>query len=157
MEREELAQLVDRARKELREWADSGEEDVSVALVELLAIVGDLLSEAQDLLADEAYLGGKRSRAGDIRLEVDGERWHRRPDLASSGPDDRHFVVITQEDGRAAIRFGDGEHGRRPPKGSDIRMRYRSGQGATGNRFTAVRLQKGRVLLDADWNEPDDD
>ena len=154
-DRQELERLVRRARTDLREWADSDEEDLGVALVELLAYVGDTLSAYQDRIANEAYLGSARGRRSTIRVEVDGERWHERADFAESGPDDRHFV-ITQEDGRAVIQFGDGEHGQRPESDSDVRVRYRSGGGASGNRsrFVGVRLQEGRVVIDADWNEP---
>jgi Type VI secretion system/phage-baseplate injector OB domain len=151
-DREERERLIGQARKDLRDWADSGEEDLGVALVELLAVVGDLLSYYQDRVANEAYLGSGRGRPGGLRVEIDGERWHRQPDLAASGPEDRHFTVITQGGG-AAIQFGDGEHGQRPSAGSEIHVRFRSGLGGAGNRFTSVRLQEGRVVIDADWKE----
>jgi hypothetical protein len=146
--REELDRLVGRARSELRDWADSTEHDPGVAIVELLAFVGDTLSTYQDLIADEADLGTARRRPAGIRLEVDGERWREVPSLADSGPDDDHYVVTTQDDGATVIQFGDGEYGRRPPAGSAIRVRYRP----SGN-STSVLLQEGRVVIDADWNE----
>ena len=126
----------------------SAEHDPGVALVELLAYVGDIISSYQDLVADEAYLGGSGRRPAGIRVDVDGARWREVPSLADSGRDDDHFVVTTQEDGATVIQFGDGEHGRRPSPGSGVRVRYRP-----GHSFTSVLLQEGRVVIDADWNE----
>jgi hypothetical protein len=146
--KEELDRLVSRARTALREWTDSNQHDPSVALVELLAFVGDMLSAHQDLIANEAYLGVARRRPAAVRVEVDGERWRQVCDFHDSGPDDGHFVLTRQDDGETTIQFGDGEHGRRPSAGSGIRVRYRSGNG-----FTSVLLQEGRVVIDADWNE----
>jgi uncharacterized protein len=60
--------------------------------------------------------------------------WSAVGDLASSGPDDARYVVDVDEDGRAVVRFGDGEHGAIPGKGSRILVSYRYGGGATGNR-----------------------
>jgi Baseplate J-like protein len=59
-------------------------------------------------------------------------RWRERPNLAFSGPGDRHH---TMERSRGRLSFGDGRHGRIPPAGTDnIRARsYRSGGGAIGN------------------------
>ena len=145
---EELDRLVVRAQAELRDWTDSSEQDPGVALVELLAYVGDLIAAHQDLIANEAYLGTARRRPARIRIEVDGERWRAVPSLVDSGPDDDHYVVSTQDDGSAVIQFGDGGHGRRPSTGSAIRVGYRP-----GGKFTSVLIQEGRVVLDADWNE----
>lgn len=144
--RDALERIVGRARTELREWADSAEHDPGVALVELLALLGDTLTSYADRIANEAYLGEARRRPGSIRVDVDGERWREVPSLADSGPDDDHYAVTTQQDGAAVIQFGDGQHGRRPSPGSEIHVRYRRG-------FTSVQLQEGRVLVDADWNE----
>jgi Bacteriophage tail sheath protein len=65
----------------------------------------------------------------------EAEGWTTRsvvPDFASSGPDDAHFMVEVGEDGRALIRFGDGERGAIPPKGANILVSYRYGVGRTG-------------------------
>ncbi len=55
------------------------------------------------------------------------------PDLLESGPLDRRFTVETDNEGRAWIRFGDGEYGQRLPGGARIRVTYRVGVGASGN------------------------
>ena len=69
--------------------------------------------------------------------------------LEDSAPEDRHFVVITDEDGTSTVRFGDGEHGARLPTGADrVVAAYRSSK-----RFVAVVEQQGRIIVDKDWSE----
>jgi predicted phage baseplate assembly protein len=62
------------------------------------------------------------------------------PDLLASGPFDPHFVVETGNDGRAMLRFGDGQYGMAPPDvdesapgESAITVTYRVGVGRSGN------------------------
>src|SRR6185312_3326588 len=52
--------------------------------------------------------------------------WHERPNLALSGPDDRHYVV-ERTGGR--FLFGDGTHGQTLPPGRDnvALRRYQTG------------------------------
>ena len=84
-----------------------------------------------------------------VVLEIDGQVWKRVADFSQSGPDDRHYVVVSNEDGTASIRFGDGQHGRRLPSGKhNFEVTYRSHKSYSG-----VILQEGRVILDDDWNE----
>jgi hypothetical protein len=59
--------------------------------------------------------------------------WKPRPDLLSSGPGDRHFVVEVERDGTAFLRFGDGQHGALPDPGLTFTARYRVGNGTPGN------------------------
>jgi Bacteriophage tail sheath protein len=72
-----------------------------------------------------------------VSVMVDGPEgwttWTAVPDFANSGPDDGHFAVKVGEDGRAAIQFGDGEHGAVPMKGASILASYRYGLGRAGN------------------------
>lgn len=65
--------------------------------------------------------------------EASGAVWTPVTDLLSSGPDDRHFVAEIDNDGRAHLRFGDGELGRSPEPGSVLSARYRVGLGPAGN------------------------
>ncbi len=82
---------------------------------------------AADLLPDP------RAALPAVRLD-DGERtWLPRRDLLGSGPRDRHFVGELQDDGRLALRFGDGRYGARPEPGSRLTLRYRLGGGTAGN------------------------
>jgi hypothetical protein len=61
------------------------------------------------------------------------ESWSAQRDLLDSRPEDRHFVVEVDADGFATLRFGDGEHGRRPQAGSTFTASYRVGNGRPGN------------------------
>jgi predicted phage baseplate assembly protein len=59
--------------------------------------------------------------------------WFALPHLLDSRPFESHFAVETENDGRALLRFGDGEHGLTPPEDSTMRASYWLGVGATGN------------------------
>lgn len=143
-----LERLVETARAELRRWTDAPGHDPGVALVELFAFLGDTLSSYADAIGNESFLGS-RARLTHLELSIDGEPWQRVADLAESGPGDPHYVVTVAEDGATVIEFGDGAHGRRPPVEGAMRVGYRSGR-----RNGSVTLEQGRVVLDADWNEP---
>lgn len=62
------------------------------------------------------------------------------PTLLSSGPSDRHFVVLVDQNDRATLRFGSGVLGA-PPTGT-VRVRYKTGGGERGN----VDADRLRVL-----------
>ncbi len=51
--------------------------------------------------------------------------------LLGSGPNDRHFVVLVDQNDRATLRFGNGASGA-PPTGT-LRLTYRTGGGPGGN------------------------
>lgn len=55
------------------------------------------------------------------------------PHLLDSDPFDHYFVVETDNDSRATIRFGDDEYGMAPPDGAHIKVTYRVGVGTAGN------------------------
>ncbi|MGP4047400.1 putative baseplate assembly protein [Streptomyces sp. 2A115] len=59
--------------------------------------------------------------------------WEPRRDLLESTSRDRHFVGELADDGRLALRFGDGRHGARPTPGARLELRYRLGGGTAGN------------------------
>jgi len=61
------------------------------------------------------------------------EHWEARPDLLSSHAGDNHFVLETEDDGSARVRFGDDQHGRRPDTGTAFSADYRVGNGPAGN------------------------
>ena len=59
--------------------------------------------------------------------------WAPLRDLLECGPDDRKFVVETESDGTAYLRFGDSVNGERPAPGTSFRASYRVGNGTAGN------------------------
>jgi hypothetical protein len=60
-------------------------------------------------------------------------RWTSRRDLIASDRFASEFVVETEDDGRAYIRFGDGVSGRRSPATTALHATYRLGAGRAGN------------------------
>jgi Baseplate J-like protein len=68
-----------------------------------------------------------------VTLEGEDKRWQPVRDLLGSGRFEPVFVVETEDDGTATIRFGDDEHGHRPEGGFDFGARYRIGNGTAGN------------------------
>jgi hypothetical protein len=63
----------------------------------------------------------------------EASHWIAKRDLLSSGSRDQHFVVELDESGRAQLRFGDDELGKRPHVGSVFHAVYRIGNGPAGN------------------------
>jgi Baseplate J-like protein len=61
------------------------------------------------------------------------ELWQLVPDLLDSPPFAQHFVVDLDHDGRAELRFGDGEYGREPAGALSFTAVYRVGNGRAGN------------------------
>lgn len=59
--------------------------------------------------------------------------WHPQRDLLDSRGRDQDFVVEIDNDGRAHLRFGDGELGRMPDACMIFAARYRVGNGLAGN------------------------
>jgi len=86
----------------------------------------------------------RRDLAGDVRTvlpavtlqvatPIDTEEWRSMPNLLDSGPLDEHFVAEIDDEGRAILRFGDGEYGRALPDTTALRAVYRIGNGRPGN------------------------
>jgi hypothetical protein len=59
--------------------------------------------------------------------------WSPRRSLLNSAAAARDFVVETDDEGVASLRFGDDQLGRRPESGTAFRATYRIGNGAAGN------------------------
>jgi hypothetical protein len=66
-------------------------------------------------------------------VTLNDETWHPRRDLLASDKLATEFVAEVAEDGAAALRFGDDQHGMRPPPGTNFEASYRVGNGARGN------------------------
>ncbi len=69
----------------------------------------------------------------DVRSEDDLRHWIARRDLLASDSEAAEFVVETENDGHAVLRFGDGVNGRAPLTGEGLRARLRLGNGLSGN------------------------
>lgn len=61
------------------------------------------------------------------------QAWTPQRDLMNSDRFARDFVVEADDTGRAVLRFGDDDQGRRPPGGSSFAATYRVGNGPAGN------------------------
>jgi hypothetical protein len=61
------------------------------------------------------------------------EHWTVRQDLLASAHDAADFTVEVEDDGRARLRFGEDERGKRPAPGTDFVAAYRVGNGIAGN------------------------
>ena len=66
-------------------------------------------------------------------IEGSPEPWHAERDLLRSDNTERAFVVETEHDGSARLRFGDGVHGYRPRSTTQFSATYRVGNGRAGN------------------------
>jgi len=61
------------------------------------------------------------------------EAWQPRRDLLNSDDAAPHFVVESEHDGGATLRFGDDHHGKRPESSTAFTAVYRIGNGLAGN------------------------
>jgi hypothetical protein len=86
----------------------------------------------------------------ELTSSIDGKsptQWTARRDLLSSAADAPDFVVETESDGTAFLRFGDDVHGRRPTPGTKFSATYRTGGGTRGN--VAAESISHAVLADS--------
>lgn len=72
------------------------------------------------------------------QIAADGDdrgnhEWNPKRDLLNSAPNAREFVVETETDGAAYIRFGNNLQGERPVEKSNFIATYRKGNGTSGN------------------------
>ncbi len=81
--------------------------------------------------AASAALADPRAALPQVRLTGPTGAWSAQPTLLESGPNARDFVVETEDDGTATLRFGDGTLG--APPASGLVARYRVGNGSMGN------------------------
>jgi hypothetical protein len=72
--------------------------------------------------------------ASALTVRVDDIAWKERDTLFGAAPRDRTFTLLTDEQGRTFVQFGDGLRGARLPTGvNNVRATYRKGLGAAGN------------------------
>ncbi|MGA3007082.1 MAG: putative baseplate assembly protein [Opitutaceae bacterium] len=68
-----------------------------------------------------------------LQVWVNNLQWHEVGNFLDSGPSDRVFVTVMNQDGTVTVQFGDGTHGARTPTGQmNIRAVYRVGIGSAG-------------------------
>jgi predicted phage baseplate assembly protein len=105
-------------------------QDPRQALPQIMKLIGlpGVCSES-DKPDDEAQV----RLVNDIDPDDPVWQWSPRRDLLSSQSDDRHFVAEMDDDGRAHLRFGDGELGRKPEACASFAATYRVGNGKSGN------------------------
>ena len=69
-----------------------------------------------------------------LEVFVNDVRWHERETFLTCGPTDRVYVTKADEEGKAAVIFGNGLEGSRLPTGSEnVKALYRNGIGKPGN------------------------
>ena len=90
-------------------------------------------SGADARAATDALVQDPREALPDAMLDAGGVDYEPSRDLLSAGPFEREFVVETEADGRASLRFGDGTHGLAPAPGAALAATYRVGSGPAGN------------------------
>jgi hypothetical protein len=79
-----------------------------------------------------------------VTVIVNGHPWRLVSDLRDSGPRSRDFTVSQTADDKTVIAFGDGIQGAVPPNGSEITVRYTSGEGPRGNTVT-VTIERNMI------------
>jgi Baseplate J-like protein len=87
----------------------------------------------------------------ELEVRVDDVLWTRVQDFADSGPDDRHYRSVTDEELVTSLVFGDGRNGAVPPSGrKNIAAVYRVGLGRAGDvePRRLSRLKRAHPLLD---------
>lgn len=68
-----------------------------------------------------------------LEVRVNGVRWNPADSLYARGPEEKLYVVRIDNDAKASVIFGDGEHGARLPTGTEnVRATYRHGIGRGG-------------------------
>ncbi len=91
-----------------------------------------------DLPASQMLIQNAREAIAKIDLTSNSgletkQEWFSVQDLLSSTANDYNFVAELDNDGRAYLRFGNNEIGRRPEPGSDFKASFHVGNGVSGN------------------------
>ena len=128
-------------RRELP-WFDGDAHDPGVALLELFAFLGEAITTHQNQVADDAHLESRRMWGlivhnvlgrSPLVVTVDGSPWREVASLEDAGAGDAVYVAERGGPGSpTTVRFGDGQHGRRPADGASVGATYRDRGGATG-------------------------
>ena len=111
------------------------------------------------LLYEDTPEGGEIPPKSTLQIEVKSSSgssmWQEVISLIHSDEDDEHFVVETDEDGWASIRFGIEDNGKNLPEGSIVKCYYQIGKGDEGNigADSLVNFDKSLfVRIESCWN-----
>lgn len=104
----------------------AGESSISgVEAVQGVLTTGEVLTAAATGLPLQIYkLSNAKTPHEFIEVLVNGVTWSLVDDFADSEYNDRHFVLIFDEDDYTYVCFGDGEHGEAPSFGAAITTNY---------------------------------
>ncbi|MDX6694823.1 MAG: hypothetical protein QOF02_2426 [Blastocatellia bacterium] len=100
------------------------------------------LTQAAPFVSDDTSVSARsalrwemRNVLPEISVAEDGvdEKWLPVRDLLNSSASQREFVVETETEGTASLRFGDDRFGSRPAAGALLTATYRVGNGKSGN------------------------
>jgi hypothetical protein len=93
-------------------------------------------------LTYQADSGSPSGTKSTLEIRVNDVLWHETDSLDSLGPNDRNYIVKTDDSSKTTVIFGNGEKGARLPTGADnIRATYRTGIGKPGN------VKEGQISL----------
>jgi len=114
---------------------------IGVLLVALLLAPPPLLAESWDSSNNPSRL------RGDVKAKKPATAKKTKP-KGKNQSSDRQYEVKTDSRGRSTVRFGDGQTGRRPPRGRQgIIDRYRQGK-STSTPSTTVKTKQGTRKID---------
>jgi hypothetical protein len=128
----------------------------AIHLVFVIAFVAALLAMVTVLFTPRTELTGDARQARPaaallVSFPTGRELWTPVPDLLDSPPFAQDFVAEVDNDGRALIRFGDGEYGREVAGATAFEAVYRTATGppGTSGRVTARAAVRPGGLTDA--------
>lgn len=87
----------------------------------------------------------------EVKFSIGVELWQAVPDLLDSPPFAQHFVADIDHEGRAVLRFGDGEYGREPAGAISFSATYRVGNGRAGNVGAEALAHIVQPTVAPDW------
>jgi hypothetical protein len=111
-----------------------GESSITVQAVQGKYVSNEVLTSSASGKPDQRYtLANAKTPHDLIEIWVDGTRWTKVDDFASSDEDDRHFILQFDEDDYTSVIFGDDENGDAPDNGSQILANYIYTEAEDGN------------------------
>jgi hypothetical protein len=124
-------------------WTNRNDADPGITILELIAYLAESLQYHRGVVDNGSASALRTIQALDaydateaIAVRVDGKQWRRVGTLADAPPD---APVFTLAESTGVIEFGDGVHGRRPPRGSTVFVRYGQRGGDREQTSVAVR------------------